>query len=431
MKTNGEMLQTKKISLDDLNEKNFEAARNIIKHIVNMQSTPGNPALGHAIIAKLRGRNAGLDAGLNAGLHAGLHAGLYDGLYAGLRAGLSAGLRAGLDDGLSAGLNDGLNDGLYAGLRAGLDAGLNAGLHAGLHAGLDDGLSAGLRAGLRDGLYDGLHAGLRAGLDDGLSAGLYDELYAGLRAGLDAGLNAGLHAGLDDGLYAGLHAGLEDSEIKYGYVGIWWSWWLARYLIAKQWGCQLDMQKLGLLYAYCMHCPIVGKIDKGGKEIPVIISKPTKIHWSITGTTLAPFNFPIYELHRDGGPAVEHQHLPLYFWHNVRMPEYVGKVASADWRSEWIVTEKNSEVRRILIKEIGYEKMLQVLEAKRVDAWREYELLTVNLPDHPVAYNLLKMSCPSTTDKHILRVPPEMTSAREAITWVNHGIDPETFVTEH
>ncbi|WP_373539707.1 hypothetical protein [Chamaesiphon sp.] len=40
---------------------------------------------------------------------------------------------------------------------------------------------------------------------------------------------------------------------------------------------------------------------------------------------------------------------------------------------------------------------------------------------------LLKMTCPSTAHIHILRVPPEMTSAEAAIKWVNHGIHPDKF----
>ena len=43
---------------------------------------------------------------------------------------------------------------------------------------------------------------------------------------------------------------------------------------------------------------------------------------------------------------------------------------------------------------------------------------------------LLKMTCPSTQHIHILRVPPEMTSAEAAITWVNHGIHPDKFVVQ-
>lgn len=37
------------------------------------------------------------------------------------------------------------------------------------------------------------------------------------------------------------------------------------------------------------------------------------------------------------------------------------------------------------------------------------------------------MTCPSTEFIHILRVPPDTQSAREAICWVNWGIDPEEF----
>nr|WP_226582714.1 hypothetical protein [Microseira wollei] len=43
---------------------------------------------------------------------------------------------------------------------------------------------------------------------------------------------------------------------------------------------------------------------------------------------------------------------------------------------------------------------------------------------------LLKMTCPSTGFIHALRVPPSMKSAREAIRWVNWGIDPEEFAVE-
>ncbi len=40
------------------------------------------------------------------------------------------------------------------------------------------------------------------------------------------------------------------------------------------------------------------------------------------------------------------------------------------------------------------------------------------------------MICPSTKFLHVLRVPPEMKSAREAIRWVNWGIDPEDFAVQ-
>lgn len=40
------------------------------------------------------------------------------------------------------------------------------------------------------------------------------------------------------------------------------------------------------------------------------------------------------------------------------------------------------------------------------------------------------MTCPSTGLIHILRVPYGIKSAREAICWINWGIDPEDFLVQ-
>ena len=44
--------------------------------------------------------------------------------------------------------------------------------------------------------------------------------------------------------------------------------------------------------------------------------------------------------------------------------------------------------------------------------------------------HLLKMTCPITGFIHFLRVPPDINSARTAITWINWGIDPEDFAVQ-
>ncbi|MEL6165981.1 MAG: hypothetical protein AAFR37_20305, partial [Cyanobacteria bacterium J06628_3] len=50
-----------------------------------------------------------------------------------------------------------------------------------------------------------------------------------------------------------------------------------------------------------------------------------------------------------------------------------------------------------------------------------------NSQDNSETMHLLKMVCPSTGFIHFLRVPPNITSAREAITWINWGIYQEEF----
>jgi internalin A len=132
-------------------------------------------------------------------------------------------------------------------------------------------------------------------------------------------------------------------------------------------------------------------------------------------------------LHAEGEPAIEFADgWNFYYYHGVRLPEQYGKLHPNQWQSQWLLAEKNAEVRRVLIEGIGYDRLIQELSAKQIDSWQEYALLQIDNADvEPIC--LLKMTCPSTGFIHALRVPPNLASAREAIGWVNWDIDPEEF----
>ena len=112
----------------------------------------------------------------------------------------------------------------------------------------------------------------------------------------------------------------------------------------------------------------------------------------------------------------------------------------SEWKSEWLLDETNSALRRRLIQQIGYERICLELDSIQLDAWREYTLLKIDGVERSYDWRrsrtihepmvLLKMTCPSTGHIHVLRVPPEMTSAEAAITWVNHGIHPDKFIVQ-
>lgn len=148
-------------------------------------------------------------------------------------------------------------------------------------------------------------------------------------------------------------------------------------------------------------------------------------------------------LHAEGEPAVVFPDSfgMDYFHHGTRLPQYLGRVPPNRWQPQWILKERNAEVRRCLIQELGYARMCQELEVEKLDSWREYTLLKLPLYDdyrskQPQsqavieATYLLKMLCPSTGQTHAIRVPPGMQSAREAATWINWGSDPEWFTLE-
>ncbi|MEC4991685.1 MAG: hypothetical protein SAJ37_23365, partial [Oscillatoria sp. PMC 1068.18] len=133
-------------------------------------------------------------------------------------------------------------------------------------------------------------------------------------------------------------------------------------------------------------------------------------------------------LHAENTPAIEFSDgFKVYAYHGVTLPEKYGKVSPNSWKSKWLLEEDNAELRRVLIQGIGYEKICQDLQTICLDSWQEYELLKINneLDIEPI--QLLKMTCPSTRRIHVLRVPPTLQTAQEAITWVNWGINPNEF----
>ena len=139
----------------------------------------------------------------------------------------------------------------------------------------------------------------------------------------------------------------------------------------------------------------------------------------------------LHRLHADGKPAVQWSDWEgYYFWRGTQIPQKYGVVLSQKWRSQWLLEEPNTELRRVLIEGIGYDRIVQELEAVELHTWREYSLLKIQADVDVEPIHLLKMTCPSTNHIHVLRVPPNLTSAREAIRWVNWDVDPETFAVE-
>ncbi|MEG3840661.1 leucine-rich repeat domain-containing protein [Microcoleus sp. herbarium14] len=132
-------------------------------------------------------------------------------------------------------------------------------------------------------------------------------------------------------------------------------------------------------------------------------------------------------LHAEGESAIAFADgYSLYFHHGVKLPEQYGKVHPDLWQAQWLLSEENAEIRRVLIERIGYDRLCCELQAVELDSWQEYTLLKIDNADVEPIY-LLKMTCPSTGFIHALRVPPDVESAKEAIRWVNWDIDPEDF----
>ena len=82
-----------------------------------------------------------------------------------------------------------------------------------------------------------------------------------------------------------------------------------------------------------------------------------------------------------------------------------------------------------VINRIGYYRVLRGLPNSLMDKWREYKLYHIENVDIETLA-VLEMECPKTKKLFHMRVPPDIKTAYEAITWINWGIKPEEFVKE-
>ncbi|MBF2009209.1 MAG: hypothetical protein IGS49_28145 [Chlorogloeopsis fritschii C42_A2020_084] len=156
------------------------------------------------------------------------------------------------------------------------------------------------------------------------------------------------------------------------------------------------------------------------QRVAVVCDRPTKLCFDNQN-----------RLHAEGEPAIQFADgYSLYAYHGVTLPEKYGKLHPHQWQSSWLLAEKNAELRRVLIQGIGYARIIAELQAIELDSYQEYTLLKIENEVDVEPIYLLKMTCPSTGFIHVLRVPPDVKSAREAIVWVNWGITPEEFAVQ-
>lgn len=102
--------------------------------------------------------------------------------------------------------------------------------------------------------------------------------------------------------------------------------------------------------------------------------------------------------------------------------------------AERVLTERNAELRRVMLERAGVEQILAKADAKVVDsdmdAGGERRLYRVSqsagepsanpfIAARRLVFCYLLCQCPSTGRKYLLRVPPEMQTCRQAAAWMS------------
>lgn len=137
------------------------------------------------------------------------------------------------------------------------------------------------------------------------------------------------------------------------------------------------------------------------------------------------------QLHSEGRMAIEYADgFGVYAYRGIRLPEKYGKLYPNQWRGEWLLSEKDHQLRKVLMCGIGYGRLLQELPVVEFDTWQNYTLFRINAPIDLESVYLLKRTCPQTGYIDIIRVPRAVESAKEALSWVNSRCNSGGFATE-
>ena len=128
-------------------------------------------------------------------------------------------------------------------------------------------------------------------------------------------------------------------------------------------------------------------------------------------------------LHCEDGPVITYADgFSVFMLNGVRVQSSLVMTPANKLNPEIILSEKNAEIRREIVRKIGIDRVMRGLGAKVMDSWamtpsNVYELLSLKMPHSHVTAKYLKMRNPSTGAYHVEGVAPEITTVKEALNW--------------
>jgi hypothetical protein len=116
-------------------------------------------------------------------------------------------------------------------------------------------------------------------------------------------------------------------------------------------------------------------------------------------------------------------------WHGVPVDARIAFIPETIGADE-VLAEPNAERRRVLLERVGLERFLSEIDAEILDEDQDAgglrRLVRVPLPNDEDLVAVL-VHCPSTGGRYLLRVPPTMSTCRQAIAWTAGFDDPDAY----
>ena len=158
------------------------------------------------------------------------------------------------------------------------------------------------------------------------------------------------------------------------------------------------------------------------ERVAIVTERPVELHFDDLG-----------RLHRADGPALSYADgFALHAWRGMPVPAGFGAVMS-DLTAERIRTERNAELRRVMLEHFGFERYLTESDAKRIHSDETGTLWRADLPgDEPLTMVEVVNSTPEpdgTRRTYFLRVPPWIRRAKQGVAWT-FGLTEDEYTPE-
>lgn len=330
-------------------------------------------------------------------------------------------------------------------IEASLGSDIGTKLKSSLNSSLKKSLGSELESSLKSSLVLSLWSSLGSPLEISLKSSLEEELESSLWSSIESSLRTSLETSLGSALQAELKSSLETTLKTFLQSGYGLS--LESSLCSKIESVLTSLLQSSLNFSFMSFSGFIfwdifyrfnedETVKNFAKFLPEAYKEAGLGFAVITEKEFYALGMPKYylndqnRLHRDYGPAIIWEDgAREYYLNGVRMPEEVVMLKPEEIDPTLLLREQNSSVRREIIRKVECSRILQKLNAKKLDSYMEYELYLIeNIDVEPV--HILKAECPSTGVFYSLRVPPTIFKARDAINWVNMGIDKDEFLVE-
>ena len=135
------------------------------------------------------------------------------------------------------------------------------------------------------------------------------------------------------------------------------------------------------------------------------------------------------QLHAEGETALEYiDGSGYYAYHGVVLPEQYGTIHPTQWRSQWVLSEENRQLKQVLLKEIGAIRLCQELSLIEIETGGEYTLFSLDENTDTKATYILQRIDAETEETKAVLVPWHTKNLNTAVQYAHKYYSAEDFL---